>query len=169
MAITVNVTDKEGNIRYTVTADAKDLTAGKKLSVVVVDKKTGAYKLVNAKTYTVGKDGTLHVNLAAGSDYRMLSAAEIKNVEKAVLKTVAVKKTTAASIKEGKNTKIQLSSKLDLDNVKKITYTSGKKSVAVVDKNGKITAKKKGTVTIKAKVTLKNGKTKTVSMKIKVK
>ena len=49
------------------------------------------------------------------------------------------------------------------------TYTSGKKSVAAVDKNGKITAKKKGTVTIKAKVTLKNGKTKTVSMKIKVK
>ena len=168
VAITANVTDKEGNIRYTVTADAKDLTAGKKLSVVVVDKKTGAYKLVNAKTYTVGKDGTLHVNLAAGSDYWMLSAAEIKNVEKAVLKTVAVKKTTA-SIKAGKNTKIQLSSKLDLDNVKKITYTSGKKSVAAVDKNGKITAKKKGTVTIKAKVTLKNGKTKTVSMKIKVK
>ena len=98
----------------------------------------------------------------------MLSAAEIKNVEKAVLKPVAVK-TTTASIKAGKNTKIQLSSKLDLDNVKKITYTSGKKSVAAVDKNGKITAKKKGTVTIKAKVTLKNGKTKTVSMKIKVK
>ena len=98
----------------------------------------------------------------------MLSAAEIKNVEKAVLNTVAVKKTTAY-IKAGKNTKIQLSSKLDLDNVKKITYTSCKKSVAAVDKNGKITAKKKGTVTIKAKVTLKNGKTKTVSMKIKVK
>lgn len=168
VAITANVTDKEGNTRYTVTAETKDLTAGNKLSVVVVDKKTGAYKLVNAKTYTVGKDGTLHVNLAAGSDYRMLSATEMKNVEKAVLKTVAVKKTTA-SIKAGKNTKIQLSSKLDLDNVKKITYTSGKKSVAAVDKNGKITAKKKGTVTIKAKVTLKNGKTKTVSMKIKVK
>lgn len=29
VAITANVTDKEGNIRYTVTADAKDLTAGK--------------------------------------------------------------------------------------------------------------------------------------------
>ncbi len=54
-----NVTDKEGNIRYTVTADAKDLTAGKKLSVVVVDKKTKALNFVNAKTYTVGKDGTL--------------------------------------------------------------------------------------------------------------
>ena len=60
------------------------------------------------KTYTVGKDGTLHVNLAAGSDYRMLSAAVNKKMlEKAVLKTVAVKKTTA-SIKAGKNTKIQV-------------------------------------------------------------
>ena len=34
---------------------------------------------------------------------------------------------------------------------------------------GKITAKKKGTVTVKATVTLKNGKKKTVSMKITVK
>jgi len=41
--------------------------------------------------------------------------------------------------------------------------------VATVNKNGKITAKKKGSVTVKAKVTLKNGTTKTVSMKIKVK
>ena len=36
-------------------------------------------------------------------------------------------------------------------------------------KNGKITAKKKGTASVKATVTLKNGKTKTVSMKITVK
>ena len=35
--------------------------------------------------------------------------------------------------------------------------------------NGKITAKKKGTATVKATVTLKNGKTKTVKMKITVK
>ena len=168
VAITANVTDKEGNTRYTVTADTKDLTAGKKLGVVIVDQKTGAYKLVNAKTYTVGEDGTLKIKLSAGSDYRMLSTSEMKNVEKAILKTVSVDK-KSASVKTGKKTKIQLSSKLDLGNVKKITYTSGKKSVAAVDKNGKITAKKKGTVTIKATVTLKNGKTKTVSMKIKVK
>lgn len=168
VAITANVTDKEGNTRYTVTADTKDLTAGNKLGVVIVDQKTGAYKLVNAKTYTVGEDGTLKIKLSAGSDYRMLSTSEMKNVEKAILKTVSVDK-KSASVKTGKKTKIQLSSKLDLGNVKKITYTSGKKSVAAVDKNGKITAKKKGTVTIKAKVTLKNGKTKTVSMKIKVK
>ena len=42
------------------------------------------------------------------------------------------------------------------------------KSIATVNKNGKIKANRKGTVTIKATVTLKNGKTKTVSMKIAV-
>ena len=78
-------------------------------------------------------------------------------------------KKTSASVKAGKKTSIQLSSKLNMDNVKKVTYISGKKSVATVNKNGKITAKKKRSVTVKAKVTLKNGTTKTVSMKIKVK
>lgn len=62
-----------------------------------------------------------------------------------------------------------MSSKLDMNNVSKITYTSGKKSVAIVTKSGKVKGKKKGTATIKAKVTLKNGKTKTVTMKVKVK
>lgn len=56
-----------------------------------------------------------------------------------------------------------------MTNVSKITYSSSKKSVAKVDKNGKVTAKKAGTATIKAKVTLKNGKTKTVTMKVTVK
>ena len=91
VAITANVTDKEGNIRYTVTADAKDLTAGNKLSVVVVDKKTGAYKLVNAKTYTVGK--RWHITCESCRRFGLSDAfcSRNKNVEKAVLKTVAVK------------------------------------------------------------------------------
>ena len=54
-------------------------------------------------------------------------------------------------------------------NVDKITYTSSKKSVATVNKNGKITAKKKGTAKVKAVVTLKDGTKKTVTMKVKVK
>ena len=52
--------------------------------------------------------------------------------------------------------------------VKKVTYKTSKKSIATVNKNGKIKANRKGTVKIKAIVTLKNGKTKTVSMKIAV-
>lgn len=168
VAITASVTDKNGNEKYTVTVDSKNLTANKKLHVVAVDPKTGEYKLVNAKTYKVGKDGTLNAKLADGADYKMLTAAELKAVEKAILKTVEVKK-PSATVKNGKKTQIQLSSELDMDNVKSITYKTSKKSVATVNKSGKITTNKKGTVTIKAIVTLKNGKKKTVSMTLKVK
>lgn len=168
IAITASVTDKNGNEKYTVTVDSKNLTANKKLHVVAVDPKTGEYKLVNAKTYKVGKDGTLNVKLADGADYKMLTAAELKAVEKSILKTVEVKK-SSVTVKNGKKTQIQLSSALDMDNVKSITYKTSKKSVAAVSKSGKITTNKKGTVTIKAIVTLKNGKKKTVSMTLKVK
>lgn len=167
VAITASVTDKNGNEKYTVTVDSKNLTANKKLQVVAVDPRTGEYKLVSAKTYKVGKDGTLDVNLAAGADYKLMTPAEVKAVEKAILKTVAVKK-TSATVKKGKKTQLQLSDDLDMDNVKNITYKTGKKAVATVSKSGKITAKKKGTVTIKAIVTLKNGKKKTVSMKLSI-
>lgn len=168
IAITASVTDKNGNEKYTVTVDSKNLAANKKLHVVAVDPKTGEYKLVNAKTYKVGKDGTLNAKLADGADYKMLTATELKAVEKAILKTVEVKK-PSATVKNGKKTQIQLSSALDMDNVKSITYKTSKKSVATVSKSGQITTNKKGTVTIKAIVTLKNGKKKTVSMTLKVK
>lgn len=168
VAITASVTDKNGNEKYTVTVDSKNLTANKKLQVVAIDPKTGEHKLVNAKTYTVGEDGSINVSLADGADYQLLTTAEVKAVEKAILKTVEVKK-ASATVKKGKKTQIKLSSDLDMDNVKSITYKTGKKSVATVSKSGKITTKKKGTVTIKAVVTLKNGKKKTVSMKLKVK
>lgn len=168
VAITASVTDKNGNEKYTVTVDSKNLTANKNLHVVAVDPKTGEYKLVNAKTYKVGKDGTLNAKLADGADYKMLTAAELKAVEKAILKTVEVKN-PSVTVKNGKKTQIQLSSELDMDNVKSITYKTSKKSVATVNKSGKITTNKKGTVTIKAIVTLKNGKKKTVSMTLKVK
>lgn len=168
VVITTEVTDAKGNIQYTVTVDAKNLTAENTLKVLVVDKKTGEKKLVNAKSYKVDENGTISVSLPKGCEYQLVTAKEVEKVEKAVLKTVEVKK-TSVSVKKGKSTKIQLSSKLDMDNVKSVTYTTTKKSVVKVAKNGKITAKKKGTAVVKATVTLKSGKKKTVTMKVKVK
>ena len=168
VAITTEVTDAKGNTKYTVTVDAKNLTAGNTLKVLAVDKKTGEKKLVNAKSYKVDENGTISVNLPKGCDYLLVNTKEAEKVEKAVLKTVQAKK-TSASVKKGKSTKIQLSSKLDMENVKSVTYTTTKKSVVKVAKNGKITAKKKGTAVVKATVTLKSGKKKTVTIKVKVK
>ena len=85
-----------------------------------------------------------------------------------VVKTVTPKKSNV-SVAKGKKTTVKLSSKLDMDNVAKITYRSSDKTKVKVDKNGKVTAKKKGNVTVKVKVTLNDGTTKTVKVKVKVK
>ena len=52
---------------------------------------------------------------------------------------------------------------------KKPKFSSSDSKIAAVNTYGKITAKKAGTATITIKVTLNNGKTKTVKMKYTVK
>jgi hypothetical protein len=165
--VTVTAKDASGNTKYTVKADADELTAGNKLKIYVLND-DGSYEMVNAKTYTVSEDGDVSVSMTANKTYELVTASEATAINKAIKATVKMAK-SSATVKKGKKTTVKLSSKLNKNNVKKITYTTSKKSVATVNKNGKVTAKKKGTVTIKAKVTLKNGTTKTVSMKIKVK
>lgn len=167
-SVEISMTVTAGKKEYTVKADAQDLEAGNKLKVMALDEKTGEYVLVNAKTYKVNESGNVKLTLPAGMTYQLMDGKEAAAVEKQILATVKVKK-SAATISEGKKTALKLSSKLNMDNVAKITYTSAKKSVATVSKTGTITAKNSGSVVITATVTLKNGKTKTVKMKIKVK
>lgn len=129
---------------------------------------TGEYVMVNAKTYKVDADGSVGVSMSKNATYQLMSQADAAKVNKQILKTVAVKK-TSATIKPGKSTKLTLSSKLNQSNVKSVKYSVPKNAAVKVSKNGKITAKKAGAVTVKATVTLKNGTTKTVKMKITVK
>jgi hypothetical protein len=166
--VTVTVKDADGNTKYTVKADADALKAGNKLTIYRLNTKTGEYVMVNAKTYTVDADGNLSLSMTGNKTYELMTAAEASAINKQIKATVKVAK-SSASVKKGKSTTVKMSSKLNMSNVKKITYTSSKKSVATVNKNGKVTAKKAGTATVKAKVTLKNGTTKSVTMKIKVK
>ena len=167
-SVEIVMTVTAGKKEYTIKADAADITAGNKLKVMAIDPKTGKYVLVNAKTYTVSKSGNVKVTLPEGATYQLLDSKDAEAVEKEILATVKVKK-TSTTVKTGKKTTVQMSSKLDMDNVESITYSTSKKSVATVSKNGKVTAKKAGNVTIKVIVTLKNGQTKTVKMKVKVK
>ena len=166
-SVEISMTVTAGKKEYTVKADAQDLEAGNKLKVMAIDEKTGNHVLVNAKTYTVSKSGSVKLTLPAGMTYQLMDKKEAAVVEKQILSTVKPKKSTA-TIAEGKKTTLKLSSKLDVDNVAKITYSSAKKSVATVSKTGTITGKNSGTAVITAKVTLKNGKTKSVKMKITV-
>ena len=166
LTIIVQVKNTNGDVKYTVSVSAKNVKHNKSLKAFVVNRKTGEYELINSKTYKA-EDGNLNVSFGKKGDYVLLTTKEAARIEKEILKTIAPKK-TKATVKKGKTTEFKLDSKLNQNNVKKVTYKTSKKSIATVNKNGKIKANRKGTVTIKATVTLKNGKTKTVSMKIVV-
>lgn len=166
LTIIVQVKNANGDVKYTVSVSAKNVKNNKSLKAFVVNRKTGEYELINSKTYKA-KDGNLNASFGKKGDYVLLTTKEAARIEKEILKTIAPKK-AKAMVKKGKTTEFKLDSKLNQNNVKKVTYKTSKKSIATVNKNGKIKANRKGTVTIKATVTLKNGKTKTVSMKIVV-
>ena len=166
LTIIMQVKNANGDVKYTVSVSAENVKNNKSLKAFVVNRKTGEYELINSKTYKA-KDGKLNASFGKKGDYVLLTTKEAARIEKEILKTIAPKK-TKATVKKGKTTEFKLDSKLNQNNVKKVTYKTSKKSIATVNKNGKIKANRKGTVTIKAIVTLKNGKTKTVSMKIAV-
>lgn len=166
LTIILQVKNANGDVKYTVSVSAKNVKNNKSLKAFVVNRKTGEYELINSKTYKA-KDGNLNASFGKKGDYVLLTTKEAARIEKEILKTIAPKK-TKATVKKGKTTEFKFDSKLNQNNVKKVTYKTSKKSIATVNKNGKIKANRKGTVKIKAIVTLKNGKTKTVSMKIVV-
>lgn len=166
LTIIVQVKNANGDAKYTVSVSAENVKNNKSLKAFVVNRKTGEYELVNSKTYKV-KDGNLNASFGKKGDYVLLATQEAARIEKEILKTIAPEK-AKATVKKGKTTEFKIDSKLNQNNVKKVTYKTSKKSIATVNKNGKIKANRKGTVTIKATVTLKNGKTKTVSMKMTV-
>lgn len=166
LTIIMQVKNANGDVKYTVSVSAENVKNNKSLKAFVVNRKTGEYELVNSKTYKA-KDGNLNASFGKKGDYVLLTTKEAARIEKEILKTIAPKK-AKATVKKGKTTEFKFDSKLNQNNVKKVTYKTSKKSIATVNKNGKIKANRKGTVTIKATVTLKNGKTKTVSMKIAV-
>ena len=166
VVITQKVVDKNGKTAYIVSVNAKDLSAGKKLTLVKYNKKTGKYTLYNKKTYKVTDAGVSQTIKDSGS-YQLISEADAAKLVKEILATVKPAK-KSKTVKEGNAASFAWSKELDIANVSKITYSSTDNSIAKIGKNGKITAKKAGKVTLKATVTLKNGKKKVVSMKLSV-
>lgn len=166
--ITTKTVDANGKTVREVTVNASDLTAGKKLKVVAIDPKTGEKTLVNKTTYKVAADGSLALNNLGNDSYEVVTPAEEKALTKEILASIRPEK-TKQNVTAGKKAEFALDDALSMDNVAKIIYKTGKKSVATVNADGTITAKKAGKVTIKAVVTLNNGKKKTVKMTITVK
>ena len=166
--VEISQTVTNGDKKFTVKANAKDLVSGSKMKIMKLDPKTGEYVLCNKKNYAVNAAGDVDLSIKTDGEFILVNEADAKAASDAVLKTVKVK-SSSKTVTKGKSTTVAMSSGLNMKNVSKITYTVSNKSIATVSKSGKVTTKKAGTVTVKAKVTLKNGKTKTVTMKIKVK
>ena len=166
--ITQKVVDKAGKTICTTMVNASDLTPGSNLKIFKYNTKTGEYTLVNKKDYKVTGKGGIKLTMKSSGTFMFLNQ---KDADEVVNKILATVKSANASktLSKGKTANFVMSKKLNMANVAKITYSSSDSSVAKIDKNGKITAKKAGTAIVKAKVTLKNGKTKTISMKVKVK
>lgn len=168
VTITQEVKKADGTTAYTVQVNAADVKAGAKLAVMKKDEKTGELVLVNRKAYKVAKDGSVSLTFKGEGTYVVKTQAEVKAQAKQIAKTVKPAKTTV-NVATKKTTVFKWNKKLNMENVEKITYKSSKKSVVSVNKNGKITGKKKGTGKVTAEVTLKDGTKKTVKMKVKVK
>lgn len=168
VTIKQEVKKADGSTAYTVEVSAGDVKAGENLKLLKKDAKTGELVLVNKKDYTVSADGSVDLTIKNSGEYVLLNSKDAKAAVKEIKKTVKATK-TSTNVKKKKTTKFPWSKKLNMANVDKITYTSSKKSVVTVNKNGKITAKKKGTAKVKAVVTLKDGTKKTVTMEVKVK
>lgn len=168
VTITQEVKKADGTTAYTVQVNAADVKAGAKLAVMKKDEKTGELVLVNQKAYKVAKDGSVSLTFKGEGTYVVKTQAEVKAQAKQIAKTVKPAKTTV-NVATKKTTVFKWNKKLNMENVEKITYKSSKKSVVSVNKNGKITGKKKGTGKVTAEVTLKDGTKKTVKMKVKVK
>lgn len=166
--ITQEVKKADGTTAYTLQVNAADVKAGAKLAVMKKDEKTGELVLVNRKAYKVAKEGSVSLTFKGEGTYVVKTQAEVKAEAKQIAKTVKPAKTTV-NVATKKTTVFKWNKKLNMENVAKITYKSSKKSVVSVNKNGKITGKKKGTGKVTAEVTLKDGTKKTVRMKVKVK
>ena len=166
--VTIQVTDPAGNVSYTLTVNTVDMQTGNKLYVCAKDQKTGAYVLVNDKSYTVTKAGNVNFSADSNKDYVLMDQKDMDQVTTKILKTVTLKNKTV-QVKKGKQKKVSLAATLNMDNVKSISYQSNNKKIASVNKKGTIKSNKKGTASIRVTVTLNNGKTKVLKLKVKVK
>lgn len=166
--VTIQVTDPAGNVSYTLTVNTADIQTGNRLYVCAKDPKTGAYVLVNDKSYTVTKAGNVNFSADSNKDYVLMDQKDMDQVTANILKTVTLKN-KIVQVKKGKQKKVSLAATLNMDNVKSISYQSNNKKIASVNKKGTIKSNKKGTASIRVTVTLNNGKTKVLKLKVKVK
>jgi hypothetical protein len=135
--------------------------------------------------YTVDKEGYISTNLKYGDEYVILEHAADTSVKRTLSQQIQVSN-SKLTIKKGKTQILSVSlpevivaapsfsasetSKYGSETLlAKITYKVSNTSIATIDQNGKISAKKAGKVTVTTTVLLENGTKKTFKVAITVK
>jgi beta-glucosidase len=166
-----------------ITATVADSKAGQKVYIYKVNAKTKKLEtFVGGYSNKVNADNTVTFGVASLGTYVILTeaapAAQItalisqvsvkaSNTKLAVGKTTAMKVTLPACLQKVTDLTATTPSAA-IGNVM-ITYKTSDTKVASINANGKITAKKAGTVTIIATIKLYSGKVKTIKTKVTIK
>jgi len=173
--IKVNTTSADGK-PLSIVVNTNNLKNNVTLKAYIVDPKTGGYVLTEIPSVKYNdKTGITLPNLEGGYTYSFVSAKEAKAIENQIEKSVTLSDAFRNPVSSNPGSQVDmskaLSDSLNMANVRKIVYTvSG--SQAVIDPvTGQLSVNDnatKGTITVTIKVTLMNGKTKTVKAKIKI-
>ena len=153
-------------------AATKTVYLGTKYTVEVTGKTIKSTKSSAKKVATMAADGTLTLK-NAGSAKITITLTNKKTI-KLTLKVVDPTAVTKVKLNKSGTQKLKVGKTLQLvptitvptktEANQKVTWSSSKKSVATVDENGLVTAKKAGTATITVKSN--NGKKATVKIKV---
>lgn len=173
--IKVNTLAADGK-PLSVTVSSSDLKNNATLKAYALDPVTGGYVMVNVPAVKYNKNTGLTTNgLVGGLEYKYVSSSEARKIDNAIANSVKVsdefKKPLQTAPGAAVNMATAISPTLNMANVKAIQYSvSGNRAIInpntgllVVNQNAK-----KGTITVNIKVTLQNGKQKTIKAKLKV-
>ncbi len=152
-------------------------TAGNSSQVYIYkyDKKSGKLVEVANSKQKVASDGTVSIAAKEGTDYvvsaKKLSGKNVETIKDGISVSVSKKSVKAGKAVSAKVSLPETVSKKAKFGTEKATiaYKSSNSKVASVSKNGKIKAKKKGTVVITVTVKLSSGQKVTEKRKIKIK
>lgn len=169
------------NVRIYV-GDLKGTTPGRKMFLYYFNHKTGKLETLPYSTYIIDKDGYISINILHCSDYVVLPVKAASDQITSLVNQITINPTRktlylggSTSIKVGLPSTLELVSSLkDRPSLAAVggvvvTYRSSNKKVAIVNKEGKITAKGVGKSNIITTITLYNGKTKIFTTSITIK
>ncbi len=182
-SLTINMSNtSQENILGTLNVDVTDINAipGSRLYVYRINKETGKYEEIPNNRKKVSQKGMIPIIADTNENYIVVTDKIEEDVVKLVDK-VSVSADKTLELKGTMQIKVDLPEELSLvkkynksgdpygTEEAKVTYSVNKKSVATINSNGKLKAKKAGKVTVTVTVQLENGEKKVFTKKITVK